>query len=87
MESKQSEKIEYRILYKICCTQSDAIRELNKIKDKVKHPFIELSQTSGGWIIYLFSTDNKNLAEEGRRYYKKNGLECFIQIKTIDTIR
>jgi hypothetical protein len=71
----------HRILYKLYGSEKEANRDLKKLIDEIPTAFIEQSQTSGHWVLYLFASEYERQTQKFLKQFKDKKMEVFYQYK------
>lgn len=69
----------YRIIYKVCSTESEAKSELKKVKQYAKNPQVVFSTKSNSWVVQLFQCETRYEINQAYAYYRKKGIKMNIQ--------
>lgn len=71
----------HRILYNLYSSEKEACRDLEKLIKKYPKAFIEPSDTTSNWILYLAASENKKEIDEYISSLKKEKIQVFYQYK------
>ena len=71
----------HRVLYKLYSSEKEACRDLEKLIKKHPKAFIEPSDTTSNWILYLATSENKKEIDEYISSLKKKKIQVFYQYK------